>query len=253
MTKKFILTLLFSLLMVGCATDGNQEREKLKRAAEINAQLGVEYMRQERYEVAKQKLERAMQQDPDNGDVYHYMAELYRRLDEFDLAESYFEKAMERNEDDSALLNNYGVFLCDRKQYKKAIDNFEKVLKNPVYQRKDLVYENMGICYQRQGNLFLAEKYLNKAYALNPRLPVTAINLAQLNFDKQLFDQANFHFQRFLTMSQHTPQSLWLGYLLESHNGNKNQAASYAVLLKGKYPDSQEAKLLYKMESRRRK
>lgn len=238
--------------MVGCATDGNQERDRLKRAAAINAQLGVEYMRQERYEVAKQKLERALQQDPDNADIYHYMAELYRRLDEFELAESYFEKAMERGEDNTALINNYGVFLCDRKQYEKAIKNFEKVLKDPVYQRKDLVHENMGVCYQRQGNLLLAEKNLNKAYALNPSLPVTAINLAQLNYDKQLFDQANFHYQRFLTMSQHTPQSLWLGYLLETHNGNKNQAASYAVLLKGKYPESEETRLLRKLESRRR-
>lgn len=252
MMNKILLSFIFVLFLVGCTTDGDIQEERLKRAAQINAQLGVEYMRQERYEVAKQKLERALQEDPDNGDIYHYMAELYRRLDEFDLAQSNYEKALAIKTDDSALLNNYGVFLCDRQHYDKGIKTFEKVLDNPVYQRKDLVYENMGVCYLRQGNLLYAEKYLNMAYANNPRLPVTAINLAQLNYDKQLFDQANFHFQRFLSMSKHTPQSLWLGYLLETHNGNKNQAASYAVLLKGKYPNSEEAKLLQKLESRKR-
>ena len=180
------------------------------------------------------------------------MAELYRRLNEFDLAQSYFEKAMDKSKNNSALLNNYGVFLCDRKQYAKAIQNFEKVLKDPIYQRKDLVYENMGVCHLRQGNLLLAEKYLNKAYTTNPRLPVTALNLAQLNFDKQLFDQAFFHYGRYLDMAEQTAQSLWLGYLLEIQKGNKNKAASYAVLLKGKYPNSDEAKLLQKLESRRR-
>lgn len=252
MIKKLILPLTLGLFLAGCSATSDIDKNRSKRAAEINAQLGVEYMRQERYEVAKLKLEKALEQDPDNVDIYHYMAELYRRLDEFDIAQSYFDKALAKDENNSALLNNYGVFLCDRKQYAKAIESFEKVLKNPVYQRKDLVYENMGVCYLRQGNLLLAEKYLNKAYSSNPSLPVTTLNLAQLSFDKQLFKEADFHFQRYIKMAQHTPQSLWLGYLLETRKGNKNQAASYAVLLKGKYPTSDEAKLLEKLESRKR-
>ena len=251
MIRKILLPLVISLIVTGCASDGGVAENKAKRAAAINAQLGVEYMRQERYDVAKAKFEKALTQDPDNIDIYHYMAELYRRLDEFDIAQSYFEKAMDKDGENSALLNNYGVFLCDRKQYAKAIQNFDKVLKDPVYQRKDLVYENMGVCQLRQGNLLLAEKHLTKAYTMNPRLPVTALNLAQLNFDKQLFEQANFHYGRYLDMAPQTAQSLWLGYLLETRNGKKNKAASYAVLLKGKFPDSKEAKLLQKLESRK--
>ena len=252
MIKKLLAPLFFAFILVGCASDGGIKEEKSKRAAELNARLGVAYLQQGRYEFAKQKLEKALQQDPENGDVYHYLAELYRRLEEFSTAESYFKKALSLKENDSALINNYGVFLCDQKKYEPARENFEKVLKDPFYKSKDLVYENMGICYLQQGNLLTAENYLNQAYAANPRLPVTTINLAQLNFDKQLYEQANFHFQRYLKMARHTSQSLWLGYLLENHNNNKNKAASYAVLLKGKFPESKEAKLLKKVEARKR-
>lgn len=252
MIKRIILPFLLTVNLFGCATDSGLDKENAVRAAEYNAQLGVAYLQQGRYDIAKQKLEKASQQDPDNGDVYHYLAELYRRLDEFDKAESYFQKALSKSENNSALMNNYGVFLCDRKQYQQARENFEKVLKDPLYPRKDLVYENMGICFLQQGNLLVAEEYLDKAYAANPRLPVTTINLAQISFDKQLFDQANFHYQRYLKMAPHTSQSLWLGYLLETHNGNKNKAASYAVLLKGKFPESKEAKLLQKLEARKK-
>ena len=229
------------------------EIEKSKRAANINVQLGVGYMSQGRYDFAKTKLEKALSQDPTNADIYHYMAELYRRLGDFETAEANFQKALKLDGTNTALMNNYGVFLCSQKHYDEANEYFEKVLKDPLYQSKDLVYENMGVCSLKEGNLLKAEKYLNKAYSLNPNLPTTALNLAQINFDKQLMDQANFHFQRFLKMADHTAQSLWLGYLLEMQNGNKNQAASYAVLLKGKYPESNEAKLLQKHETRKNK
>jgi type IV pilus assembly protein PilF len=156
---------------------------------------------------------------------------------------------MDYNPEDTALLNNYGVFLCGEKKYQKANEYFNKVLDDPVYQRKDLVYENMGICAQSQGNLLLAEKYLNKAISLNPRLPAATLTLAQMSFDKQQFKQAKFYYDRYLELAQHTSQSLWLGYLLEKQVGNKNQAASYAILLKGKFPDSRETKLLRKLEN----
>ncbi len=250
MIKKYILACVISLLLSACTTEPYLDEEKAKRAAELNAQLGVGYMRQGKYEIAKEKFDKALSQDPDNGDIYHYMAELYRRLDEPEIAEGYYQEAMSYNENDSALKNNYAIFLCEQKKYKEADEYFNKVLNDPIYERKDLVYENMGLCAQHQGNLLLAEEHLNRAMGLNPRLPTTVLTLAQISFDKQLFKQADFHYKRYLKMAKQTPQSLWLGYLLENQIGNKNKAASYAVLLKGKYPDSREAKLLRKMEAR---
>lgn len=250
MTKKLLLACSIGLLLSACASETTLDEDKAKRAAELNARLGVGYMRQGKYEIAKEKLDKALSQDPDNGDIYHYMAELYRRLNEPKIAEGYYQEAMSYNMDDSALKNNYAVFLCEQNKYKEADEYFNKVLSDPIYERKDLVYENMGLCAQHQGNLLLAEEHLNRALGMNPRLPTTVLTLAQISFDKQLLKQADFHYKRYLKMAQHTSQSLWLGYLLEKQIGNKNKAASYAVLLKGKFPDSKEAKLLRKIEAR---
>jgi len=251
MIKKLILAFLMSIFLSACTYSGSDmDSEQSARAADINARLGVGYLRQGKYDIAKEKLEKALSQDPNNADIYHYLAELYRRVDEPELAEGYYQRALDYNENDSALMNNYSVFLCGQKKYKEANKYFNKVMKDPVYQRKDLVYENMGLCAKSQGNLFLAEKHLNKALAMNPRLPNTILNLAQISFDKQQLKQADFHFKRYVKMAQHTPQSLWLGYLLEKQIGNKNQAVSYATLLKGKFPDSRETKLLRKLEAK---
>lgn len=251
MIKNLILICGLSVLLSACATGSGIDKDNAKRAAVINAQLGVGYMRQGKYDVAKEKLEKALGQDSENGDIYHYMAELYRRVNEPELAEQNYQQALRYNKEDTALMNNYAVFLCGQKKYKQANDYFDKVMDDPVYQRKDLVFENMGICAQQQGNLLLAEEHLNTALGMNPRLPTTTLYLAQINFDKQLLKQADFYYKRYIKMAQQTPQSLWLGYLLETQIGNKNQAASYAVILKGKFPTSKEAKLLRKLEEKR--
>jgi len=249
MIRKMIILCSLSIAISACVSSSGLSGDESKRAAAINAQLGVGYLRQGKYEIAKQKLDKALEQDPDNGNIHHYMAELYRRLNEPTLAEKHFQIAMNQNEDDFALLNNYAVFLCGNKEYKKATEYFDKVLTDPVYQRKDLVYENMGLCSKSQGNLFLAEKHFDKALGMNSKLPITIINLAQISFDKQQIAQANFHYKRYLKIARQTAQSLWLGYLLEKQNGNANMAGRYAILLKGKFPDSKEARLLRKLES----
>ena len=249
MIRKMIILCSLSTVISACASNSGLSGDESKRAAEINAQLGVGYIRQGKYDVAKQKLDKALEQDPDNGDTHHYMAELYRRLNESALAEKHFQIAIDRSEENFSVLNNYAVFLCENKEYKKASEYFDKVLSDPVYPRKDLVYENMGLCAQSQGNLFLAEKHFDKALGMNSKLPITIINLAQISFDKQQIAQANFHYKRYLKIARQTAQSLWLGYLLEKQNGNANMAGRYAILLKGKFPDSKEARLLRKLES----
>ena len=238
------------LFASGCATERYIDEESLKRASDINSQLGVAYMRQGNYELALAKLKKALVQNEDNANAHHYIAELYRRLGKMKDAGIHFNEALSLTPNDSSLQNNYGVFLCAQKKYDKAQKYFDKVLDDPLYKTKAQVYENMGLCAQRKGDIKSAEDNLLRAIKMNKRLPNAYLAIAQINFDKQLYRQSERHLYKYLEMAKHNSQSLWLGILLENRKGNKNRVASYSILLKGKFPDSRETQLLRKLEAR---
>jgi len=241
------------LLLAGCTTESLNPDVNYTKAAEANAKLGVGYMNQGDYELAMIKLTKALKFDEDNLHANHYMGELYRRLGELETAEKYFLRALELNAADAQLLNNYGVFLCQKNRYKEAEGYFDKVLRNPLYKGKARVYENLGLCSKFKGNLAESEKHFRRALRMNPKLAKSLLSLAQLKFDQRNKISAYSYFRQFSKISKQNSESLWLGVLLEKERGNRSKMASYSLRLKRKFPHSKEAELLAKMEARRKK
>ena len=220
-----------------------------KRAAQLNAELGLGYMNEGQFQRAKYKLDKALKFDPDNPHAYHYMAELYRRLKEFDKAGQYYEKALSLAPHDMNIQNNYGVYLCERGLYERAYKHFQNIINNPLYSARANAYENVGLCSLREGKLKKAQDAFKAAIAINPKMPKSLLQLAQMSYDEGNTKRAYDYYQRYVAIAQQTPESLWIGILLENGRGNKDTVASYKVLLKGKFPDSDEAKRLRKLES----
>lgn len=246
--------LLQVLLLGGCATTSEPElsEERLQRASDLNAELGVRYMQQGENERAMDKLQKAIAQNEDNARAHHYLGELYRRVDRPEQAEEQFRHALDLTPRDPALLNNYAILLCDMKKYEQADRYFEKALDDPVYSGKAAVYENMAQCAESQNNLKRAEELYLKALRLDPKLPTANLGMARLTFDMSLYAQSRRYLEKFLERRKHNAQSLWLGILLERRAGNRNRVASYAMLLKGRFPNSEEARNLRKLESQGR-
>jgi len=248
---RFISICLIGLFVLsGCTPVPVRDGVDNSKASDANASLGVAYMMKGNYEVAMRKLKKAIQYNEDNPDAHHYIAELYNRIDENKLAEKHFEIALDLAPQDSSIKNNYGIFLCGQKKVKEGVELFENVLNDPLYKNKGKAYENMGVCTLSSGNIFQAKNYFQQALTINKNLPTSLLSMAQIEFDKQHINLAAQYLSRFNKNSTHTAQSLWLGYLIERKLGNKNRTASYSVLLKGKFPDSKEAKLLEKLQSR---
>lgn len=250
--KKWFAVLLL-MVLTGCAAKTERAGVDNKKASEANSALGAAYLTSGQNEVAMRKLQRALEYDDENVDAHHYLGELYRRLGEKELAQSHFQKALDLAPDDSALKNNYGVFLCGAESYEKAKKYFNEVLDDPLYKDKDRVYENIGLCAQDKGNILLAEKNFKQALKMNPDLAGALLGMAQIEFDKQNIKKATEHLNRYNTIAPHTPQSLWLGILIEKRNGNKSKVGTYSVYLKERFPNAKETALLKKMESRRSK
>lgn len=248
MSKWLGMILPVILLLGACTSQEYLSPVDYKRAAELNAQLGLGYMNEGQYERAKFKLDKAIKYDSDNPHAYHYMAELYRRLKEYDKAQKYYDIALSMAPNDMNLQNNYGVYLCEVGKYEDAYKQFERITKNPLFGARANAYENVGLCSLREGRLKRAQDSFKAALRINPKMPKSLIQLAQLSYDQGNQDLAYRYFQRYIAIAQQTPTSLWIGILLENARGNKDTVASYKVLLKGKFPDSPEAKRLIKLE-----
>jgi len=251
MRMMFRLTGLLLLLVVsGCASKVEKAGVDYKKAAIANAELGVAYLAQGKYKVAMNKLKKALRFDDENVSANHYIAELYRRLEQNDLANQYFEKALDLDDNDSSIKNNYGIFLCGTGSYEKGLKLFNRVLADPLYANKGQVYENMGLCAEKQGNIRYSEKYFETALKFNKRLPAALLGMAQISFDKRNIKNASEYLKRHNKVAQLTAESLWLELLIARKKGYKGRAGSMALKLKRYFPDSKEATLLKKLKIR---
>ena len=240
MRLTIVIMLMFAL--AGCATKQTKEPGGADPPAVINAKLGLGYLRQGNYDVALTKLEKALQQDPKLAMAHHYIAELYRQTGEYELAGEHFERAVKLDPKDPQLQNNYGVFLCDQKRYQEAEKRFLKIAAMTSYKRPDEAYENAGLCALRMPDLVKAEKYFRKALEINPKRHSSLYQMAQLSFDTHEYLKARAFLQRYFSISEQTPQTLWLGIRIERELGDEEALARYTKLLLDKFPDSDEAR-----------
>jgi type IV pilus assembly protein PilF len=84
-----------ALGLPGCVTTGSPEHTKVSDtdAAVANIKLGVAYIQQGQLALAKEKLDRAVKQDPHNVEGQTSMAFLQERLGNPTEAERYYRKA----------------------------------------------------------------------------------------------------------------------------------------------------------------
>ncbi len=246
MMKQLIsLLLLLIVLISGCSTSTtNQSRQiNYEKAAEANAELGLRYMMAGNYQLAMNKLKRALKFNEDSADAHHYLAELYRRLNQFENADKHYKKALANTTDDndSALYNNYGVFLCGQGKIEEAEEQFSRVLENPLYQNRAQVYENLGLCMEQEKLYDKANDYFKLALQYNSQLPATLFGLSRIHFEKKNWLSARGYIQRYNTMTAPVAESLWLAVRIELMLGDKSNARKYGQKLISKYPKSNEA------------
>jgi type IV pilus assembly protein PilF len=240
---------LLCVLQLACATSSSNEPKAApgsttNQLAIVNTQLGLGYLRNGQLDLAWERLNTAVQADPNYATAHNGLALVYDRLNEPKKAEEHFERAIELNPADSAAQTNYGAFLCQQGRIEEGEKYFLKAVENPLYQKPAMAYSNAGMCKLRVDDRAGAEVYFRAALRADPRFPVALMNMAQISFDDQAFMAARAYMQRYEEVSQHNSRSLWLGIQIEEMLGDKDAVSSLAMLLKANYPDSPETQLL---------
>ena len=243
------LLVLICMYLVACAAQPTEPTTSAtpaaspnkERAAALNVELGARYIANEEYQLANDKLLKAMKQDPKSSSAHWTYALLQERLGQADAADKYFKSALAINPNDSRGRNNYGAFLCKQGRYMEADEQFQKALADPLYKTRASGNLNAGVCAMEIPDYRLAKGYFEEVLKLVPDNRVALYQMAKLHFLQQDYASAQSYIRDFEQVSQHTAESLWLAYRAERKLGNVRSAKSYAKLLTDSFPQSNEA------------
>jgi type IV pilus assembly protein PilF len=234
-----------ALLLLGCAsgqkTDDEYDESSGRRAAEVNTQLGSEYMSRGQFEIALDKLKRAIRADDSYAPAHTVIAVLYERIGEEDLAETHYRRAVKASPDNGDVNNNLGTFLCRNGEGSKALPHFEKALDDPFYRTPEVAMANAGSCALDMGELELASDYLRISLRYDDSFPDALIAMASVNYALDDLLRTRAFLQRYESTGSVSPQGLMLGYRLETSAGDASAARRYHDQLLQRFPSSAEA------------
>lgn len=240
---RWVLTLLL-VFASGCAstTERKAEQTAQQKLVDTNIQLAAGYLQQGQFDVAKEKLDKALELQPDDPQANNVMALLQWRLKNHDAAERHFQRALGSKAGgiNPEVQHNYGAYLCDRGRTEEAITWFERAIANPQYLTPELANLNAGLCLLKKPDRPAAERYLRAALVHNPDLAPALLQMARISLEAGNALSARGFIERYFRNGPDTPESLLLAANVEHQLGNRNAESSYAMRLKGKFPDAPE-------------
>jgi type IV pilus assembly protein PilF len=233
-----------ALSIAGCAStaERNPDEERRQKLVDTNVQLAAGYLQQGQMDAAKEKLDKALERSSDDPQANNVMALLQWRLRNYDAAEKHFQRALgSKNSGINAdVQHNYGAFLCDRNRVDEALTWFERAIANPQYPTPELANLNAGLCLLKKPDRAAAERYVRQALQRSPALAPALLTMARLSYESGNALSARGFMERYAKAGPETAESLWLGVRVERALGDRNAEASYALRLKGRFPDAPE-------------
>jgi type IV pilus assembly protein PilF len=210
-------------------------------AARFNAQLGIEYLKQNNLAAAQEKIERALQQNPKDAGAHTAAGLLYERLREPRKADQHYSRALKLDPRNPQMQNNYAVFLCRNGESAKGRTLFEQAATNPLYRTPEVAYANAGVCARSAKDYEAAEANFRKALQMRPTMTDALLQMADLSLERGNGLQSRAFIQRFLQAAPATPEVLLLAARVERTLGDEKAAGDYETRLRNEFPGSQQA------------
>jgi type IV pilus assembly protein PilF len=214
--------------------------------AQLHTELGSLYFQNGNLIIALEELTIAISINPNYAPAYSTRGLVLYYIKEFESADKDFRRALSLDEKDPEISNNYGWFLCQIGREKESIAQFQRAIRNPLYQTPEVAYLNAGTCYLKLGDLAAADDYVRRSLRFTPENPQALFQLASISYKRGNYDAAAQHLKNVVRLSDPSAEALWL-YLRVSRRLNDAQAEnSFASQLRRKFPDSPEYQELLK-------
>lgn len=216
-------------------------------SARVHTELGAEYFRLKRYEVALEEFNTAIERSPNYPLAYNGLGLVYAALGDMARAESAFKRSIQLQPSNSESHNNYGRFLCDQGKFDASQQEFALALKNPLYKTPQIALYNAGVCAMRAQKNNQAENYFFQALRIDPHSHASAYQLAYLQLNRGEASLALNTLQNSVNVAP-TPESLFLAVRICRTLHLSEDANYYSVQLHKLFPNANETKQLLKTE-----
>jgi len=236
-----ILILVAVLFIVSCESTPKKSEESQRKAAETNTALGRNYMDRGQYEIALEKLKRAVAQDKTYAPAHTMLGVLYETIGETEQAGKEYKLALRYDPTDGDVNNNYGAYLCATGQGKDADKYFETAVADPFYSTPAIALSNGGSCALQRGDLDKAEAFLRQSLDYDSRLAGSLLPMAKISYLQGSYLRARAFLQRYEAVGAMNEESLKLGYDIELELGDQQAANRYRLELMERYPGSTQA------------
>lgn len=249
MSRRWLVLLAAVLALQGQAAGAQETQSDRQKAAAINAELAITYMKQDNLRAAREKADRALEQNSRSPEVQMAAGFVYDRLGEDKKAGAHFEQAVRLGgKDNPDVLNNAAVFQCRKGDKKRGEELFLQAAASPLYRMPEVALANAGNCARADGRPQDAERYFRQALARRPDMPDPLLAMAGIQHEAGNDMQARAFVQRYHEAAPATAESVWLGYRIEIGAGDATAAEEYARRLRMEFPTSAEAAQLFERE-----
>jgi type IV pilus assembly protein PilF len=249
LTTVLIATIAFGLL-AGCVTrtkDGGKplkEEDPQVQAAAYNVQLGTAYLQQGQYAVAREKLERALEQNAKDPNVHTSLALLYDRTGEPKLADKHFREALRLAPDKPDVSNNYAVYLCKNGRVDEGVERFTAVAANRYYRTPEVALTNAGICLRQAKRLEEAQPRFSAAIKARPNYADATVQLASLLVERNQVPEARKVVDTYINAFKPNPEVLFAAVNVARAAKDRMSEEKYSRTLRLEFPESAQARAL---------
>jgi len=237
-------------LVAGCVTSTKDGGKPLKQedpeiqASAYNVQLGTAYLQQGNYAVAKEKLERALEQNPKDPNVHTSLGLLYDRTGEPKLADKHYREALRLAPDKPDVSNNYAIHLCKNGRVDEGVERFAAVAGNRYYQTPEVALTNAGVCLRGAKRLDDAEKKFLAAIRARPNYGDATVQLATLYVERERIPDARKVVDTYLNAFKPNPDVLLAAVSVARAAKDKMSEEKYSRRLRLDFPDSPQTRAL---------
>jgi len=241
-------TFLTVSLLAGCvSSDGTKalkREDPTDAAAKTNIQLGIAYLQQGNYSVAREKLERSLKQNPKDPDVHTSLGLLYDRTGEPKLADKHYQEALKLAPDNPDISNNYAIYLCKRGRVDEGVARFGAVATNRYYRTPEVALTNAGVCLRGAKRLDEAQARFIGAIKVRPDYSEATVQLATLHVERGQLPEARKVVDTYLGAFRPKPDVLFAAVTVARAAKDKMSEEKYSRTLRLEFPDSAQARAL---------
>ncbi|MEJ2274081.1 MAG: type IV pilus biogenesis/stability protein PilW [Woeseiaceae bacterium] len=211
-------------------------------AAEYNYQLGARYYGNKSYELARDRLERAIELDPKLAKAHMTLGMVYEALDNNRLATQSYRNAIRSAPRDFNIQNAYAVFLCRQEDYDEASKYFKRASNHPENDDAEVTLTNAGLCMAQKPDTEAAEQFYRAALERKATYGEALLQLCLLKYQQEDYLHARAFLQRFMSANVTTAGVLYLASEIERKLGNERGRDEFVNQLLRDFPESPEAR-----------